>query len=91
MGPIREGRVMPVCELSNRMTELVQLFAEAMDWTIVPQGAWDYALLVEATSTPLDRAIAYLRDCGREPEQAKGRLLLRAAERALRRAGEIGQ
>lgn len=47
-----------------------------------------YALLVLATGTELDRAITYLKDTG-SPEKASGRLLLRAAERALRQAGDI--
>lgn len=48
----------------------------------------DYALLVLATDTPIDRAITYLKDTG-SPLHARGRLLLRAAERALRAAGEV--
>ncbi len=47
----------------------------------------EYALLVLATETPIDRAIAYLKDTG-SPESATGRLLLRAAERALRESGD---
>ena len=45
-----------------------------------------YALLVVTTATSMGRAITYLEDCG-SPEHARGRLLLRAAERALRQAG----
>ena len=47
-----------------------------------------YALLLVATCTPMDRAVMYLQDC-RTPDLAAGRLLLRAAERALRHAGGL--
>ena len=47
----------------------------------------EYALLILATETPIDRAIAYLKDTG-SPESATGRLLMRAAERAFRAAGD---
>ncbi len=49
-----------------------------------------YVRLVLITETPVKRAVTYLRDTGR-PDAAKGRLLLRAAERALRTNGEIDQ
>mgnify|MGYP001583177894 CR=1 FL=1 len=49
---------------------------------------WEYARLVIATDHDVDRAIVYLKDT-RSPVHAKGRLLLRAAERALRTAGDI--
>ena len=48
-----------------------------------------YALLVLATDTEYERAVVYLKDCGGSPAHAKGRLLLRAAERALRAAGDL--
>lgn len=48
-----------------------------------------YALVLVATDTQMDRAIAYLEDCGYSAVHAKGRLLLRAAERALRHAGSL--
>lgn len=67
----------------------VELLARALDMRVIDPGLWDYALLVEATGMPFDRAIVYLRDCDGSPEHATGRLLLRAAERALHRAGEI--
>ena len=47
-----------------------------------------YAVVVVATATSMGRAITYLNDC-LTPEHARGRLLLRAAERALRVAGSI--
>lgn len=52
------------------------------------QPLLDYALLVFATSTPIDRALTYLKDTG-SPVHATGRLLLRAAERALRANGDM--
>lgn len=48
-----------------------------------------YARLTLVTKTPEDRATVYLRDTG-SPESACGRLLLRAAERALRAYSEAG-
>jgi hypothetical protein len=51
-------------------------------------GMLGYARLVLATDTPVERAVAYLSDTA-TPQSASGRLLLRAAERALRAAGDL--
>ncbi len=50
-------------------------------------GMYEYALLVVVTDTPIDRALAYLEDCG-NPESARCRLLLRSAERCFREIGD---
>lgn len=47
-----------------------------------------YVRLALVTETPARRAAAYLRDTG-GPEAAEGRLLLRAAERSMRRFGDV--
>lgn len=47
----------------------------------------DYAFLAAVTGVPFDRVLTYLRDC-KTPESARGRLLMRAAERVLREMGE---
>lgn len=47
----------------------------------------DYALLAVVTGIPYDRALVYLKDC-KTPESARGRLLLRAAERSFKEMGE---
>jgi hypothetical protein len=63
--------------------------ADALGWKVLDKpGLMDYALVAEVTDTPLDRAIVYLKDTG-SPQHALGRLLLRAAERALREAGDV--
>lgn len=81
-----------MCRLGDiTVSDTVKALARALDMTKVPASLWDYALLVEVTETPLDRAIVYLRDCDGSPEHATGRLLLRAAERVLRAAGELAQ
>jgi hypothetical protein len=74
VGAILDGAGMP----SNGYTPLVFI-----------RGLWDYAVLVKATKTPINRAITYLKDTG-SPEHARGRLLLRAAERSLRESGDVG-
>lgn len=71
-------------------TSLTMLLAEAADLKVVEyEPLWEYARLVVVLGHPVDRAITYLKDCNGSPEHAKGRLLLRAAERALRDAGDI--
>jgi hypothetical protein len=74
----------------KRLVEAMEkaLHANGLLVTWTP-GLWAYALLVLATDTPINRAIAYVKDTG-SPEHARGRLLLRAAERALRASGELG-
>jgi hypothetical protein len=47
----------------------------------------DYALLVVVTAVPFGRALVYLKDC-KTPESARGRLLMRAAERTFREMGD---
>jgi len=46
-----------------------------------------YAMLVVVTNTPVDRALVYVEDC-RSVRSARGRLLLRAAERSFRERGD---
>ncbi len=48
---------------------------------------FDYALLSVVVDVHLERALVYLKDC-KTPERARGRLLLRAAERSFREAGD---
>lgn len=73
-----------------KATDLAVLLAEATQLEAVDyKPLWEYALLVIALGHEVDRAIVYLKDCDGSPEHAKGRLLLRAAERALREAGDI--
>lgn len=72
-------------------TNLGVLLAQVMGLTFVEYDLlWEYARLVVVLGHEVDRAIVYLKDCDGSPEHAKGRLLLRAAERALREAGDIG-
>ena len=47
----------------------------------------EYAMLTVMTGIPFDRALVYLKDC-KTPESAKGRLLLRAAERLFKEMGD---
>lgn len=47
----------------------------------------DYALLAVVTGIPFERALIYLKDC-KTPESARGRLLLRAAERSFKETGD---
>jgi hypothetical protein len=54
---------------------------------LTPEEWYKYALLILVTDTPRERAVTYLEDTG-SPEAATGRLLLRAAERALREDGD---
>jgi hypothetical protein len=54
---------------------------------LTPEEWYKYALLVLVTDTPRERAVTYLEDTG-DPRAATGRLLLRAAERALRKYGD---
>jgi hypothetical protein len=77
-----------VCELGDKQTSLALDLVDAANTDAPYQAFRDYALLVLATGTPLDRAITYLKDTG-SPQHARGRLLLRAAEKALREAGDI--
>jgi len=77
-----------MCDLPRQQSNLVVLLAERLDLRTVEPTLYEYAALVLATGTPLDRAVAYLEDTG-SPGHATGRLLLRAAERALRAAGDL--
>lgn len=79
-----------MCDRGKQETALVVELAEQLGVTLPPQMAlwYSYARLVLATDTPVDRAVAYLVDTG-SPESASGRLLLRAAERALRGSGDL--
>ncbi len=52
-----------------------------------PAAWYRYALLVLVTDTTGERAQTYLEDTG-DPKAAAGRLLLRAAEKALREYGD---
>ena len=78
-----------MCDLPRQQNNMVVLLAERTDTLKVGPSHYDYARLVLATNTPLDNAAAYLKDTG-SPEAATGRLLLRAAERALRKSGDMG-
>jgi hypothetical protein len=77
-----------VCELEREQTDLFEILRLYLPDNVGELGLWAYALLMLATDTPTDRAITYLKDTG-SPQHARGRLLLRAAERALREAGDI--
>ena len=67
-------------DLSVRMKEVVPLHPRDKAW-------YQYLLLMMVTNTPFDRGVAYLKDTG-SAESATGRLILRAAERALRTSGD---
>lgn len=76
------------CEVSfDTVYAKAKGMADTLKWDGVSQELMDYALVAEVTDTPLDRAIVYLKDTG-SPKHALGRLLIRAAERALRAAGD---
>ncbi len=82
-----------MCDLAQRTGHIVVTLATSLDMRIVPDGLWQYARLVALLADLydgdiLDRATTYLKDCDGSPEHATGRLLLRAAERALRKAGD---
>lgn len=47
----------------------------------------DYALLAVVTGVPFGLALDFLKDCG-TPENARGRLLMRAAGHSLREMGD---
>lgn len=67
-------------DLSVRMNEAVPLHPRDTAW-------YHYLLLMLVTKTDFDRGVRYLKDTG-SAEAATGRLLLRAAERALRESGD---
>ena len=67
-------------DLSRRMKQVIPLHPRDKDWH-------QYLLLMMVTNTPFDRGVTYLKDTG-SAEAATGRLLLRAAERALRASGD---
>jgi len=77
-----------MCDLPRQQSNLVVLLADRLHMLTVEPTLYDYAALVLATGTPFDRARTYLQDTG-SPESATGRLLLRAAEKSLRKAGDI--
>lgn len=77
-----------MCDLPREQSNLVVTLSDDLDMLTVDPTMYDYAALVLATDTPYDRALAYLRDTG-SPKSASGRLLLRAAEKLLRQAGDV--
>lgn len=68
-----------------RANRLARRLVKEVEHTV--QVLFQYALLAVVTETPYDRALAYLKDTG-SPESARGRLLLRAAERSFREQGD---
>jgi hypothetical protein len=82
-----------MCDISRRQADITVALVGPLDKfterTIGPEW-FAYALLVLATDTPIDRAITYIKDTG-SPGHARGRLLLRAAERSLRESGDTGE
>ena len=83
---VRKVLAMPSDGPTARERDLAELLAGGT--LQLGDGMIPYARLVLATETPVERAVAYLSDTG-SPESASGRLLLRAAERALRASGDV--
>lgn len=83
-----------MCDIQLTIEKQATRIIEGVDisrYTPEQEGWWPrllhYAHLTYITNTPLERAQTYLRDTG-SPLAAEGRLLLRAAERALRKVGD---
>ncbi len=78
-----------LCAMANRLVNEARIVAKELAKRTRYSAArvLDYALLAVVTGVPFERVLVYLRDC-KTPENARGRLLLRAAERVLREMGE---